>query len=219
MPIKISPADVTHAPLLAEIHTSAFSTNRIMRKIYPTAAIWTAFQSAVEKRMRRDIADERTNVIVARVSNETGVEEGKEEGDIVGFAVWCYFPGEEKADGKAKGEETYKAPQWSLPEGTDWTVLTPWKNAAAQVAEAVIGNREHYGIYITTPPFCPIRALSSSSDISRTHMARRIIYTHASRHWHTAAQLGSRAVHCTGYTGVSGQHGRSGRDVLCESGV
>lgn len=105
--------------------------------------------------MRRDIADERTSVIVARVSNETGVEDEEEEGDIVGFAVWCYCPGEEKADGKAKGEETYKAPQWSLPEGTDWTVLTPWKNAAAQVAEAVIGNREHYGIYITTPLFVP----------------------------------------------------------------
>ncbi|KNG52207.1 gnat family protein [Stemphylium lycopersici] len=125
MQITISPADTSHAPLLAELHTTAFSTNRIMRAIYPTAAIWTAFQSAVEKRMRRDIADERTSVIVARVSHERSVGEG----DV----------------GAEEDEEERGGEIWSLPEGTDWTVLTPWKEAAANVAEAVIGDREHYG--------------------------------------------------------------------------
>lgn len=120
-----------------------------MRNIYPTAAIWAAFERAVEEKVIADILDERTSVVVARwvEENEEMQIQGKSgdirgnghEGEIAGFAVWCHPSPKE-----AEETGTYTAPRWNLPPGTDWGILNPWKNAAARVADSVIGGNLHY---------------------------------------------------------------------------
>ena len=114
-----------------------------MRAIYPTPTIWAAFERAVEEKVIADMSDERTSVIVARSMDET--KEG--EGEIDGFAVWCHasVTREEEGEGVSGNAETYIAPHWNLPEGTDWDILNAWRRAAANIAERVVGDGRHYG--------------------------------------------------------------------------
>ncbi|KAI0571429.1 GNAT family acetyltransferase [Pyrenophora tritici-repentis] len=142
--ISLRPAQPTDAPGLAAIHTSAFSTNKLMRAIYPTSQVWAAFQSAVERKMMADMHDAHTTVLVAtakRFSSGFGAEreaaqgEVEERDEIVGFAVWIH---------PTPCKEGFTPPAWNLPEGTDWGVLGPWKEASEKVASHVIGERPHY---------------------------------------------------------------------------
>lgn len=120
-----------------------------MRAIYPTPATWAAFERAVEEKVTADMLDEKTSVIVARSRAETKQED---EGEVVGFAVWCHasVTREEENESTSGDAEAYMAPQWNLPEGTDWSILTAWREAAAKIAEMVVGERRHYG-ECTTP--------------------------------------------------------------------
>ncbi|KAJ6195251.1 acyl-CoA N-acyltransferase, partial [Bipolaris maydis] len=141
MAIRVYPATPSVAPRLASIHVSAFSSNRLMRAIYPTQAIWTAFECAVEEKLIADMLDERTSVVVAQ-STDMEKDGG---GEIVGFAVWCLACVEEKEDERSSGgKKTYTAPRWNLPEGTDWDILNAWRAAAAKVADSTIGDCRHY---------------------------------------------------------------------------
>ncbi|EUC36168.1 hypothetical protein COCCADRAFT_88948 [Bipolaris zeicola 26-R-13] len=141
MAIRIYPATPSVAPRLASIHVSAFSSNRLMRAIYPTPAIWAAFEHAVEEKLIADMLDERTSVMVAQ-SAET---EKDGRGEIVGFAVWCHACPEDKEEERSSNvKKTYTAPRWNLPEGTDWEILNAWRAAAAKVAEHTIGDCRHY---------------------------------------------------------------------------
>jgi hypothetical protein len=114
-----------------------------MRAIYPTPAIWAAFEHAVEEKLIADMQDEKTSVIVAR-STET---EKEDDGEIVGFAVWCYASSEKEEARESGDEEPYTAPRWNLPEGTDWDILNAWRATAAKVADRVVGDGRHYGEY------------------------------------------------------------------------
>jgi hypothetical protein len=135
MSISISLAQPEDAIHIAALHVQAFTSNVIMRAIYPTSAIWTAFQGYVEQRFLADIEEPKITVLVARHIDEADVK--KEQGRIVGYAVWCH---------PVKAEERgWKPRTRKLPEGTDWSVLKPWLAAAEKVAKDVIGNTPHYG--------------------------------------------------------------------------
>ncbi|EUC43989.1 hypothetical protein COCMIDRAFT_99410 [Bipolaris oryzae ATCC 44560] len=140
MTIHIYPATRTVAPRLASIHVSAFSSNRLMRAIYPTPAIWAAFERAVEEKLIADMLDERTSVVVAQ---STDMAKGS-GGEIAGFAVWCHACPEDEEERSSGMKKTYAAPRWNLPEGTDWDILNAWRAAAAKVADSTIGDCRHY---------------------------------------------------------------------------
>ncbi|CAE7175369.1 GNAT family acetyltransferase [Pyrenophora teres f. teres] len=161
-PVYLRPAHPLDAPKLAALHTSAFSSNKLMRAIYPTPQIWTAFQSAVEKKMVADMYDDHTTVMVAvakRVASEAGAEReaalleiGKGD-EIVGFAVWIH---------PTPSKEGFIPPAWNLPEGTDWGVLGPWKDAAEKVASDVIGESRHYELsWLAVAPQCARRGVGT----------------------------------------------------------
>lgn len=175
-----------------------------MRNIYPTAAIWAAFERAVEEKVIADILDERTSVVVARwvEENEEMQIQGKSgdirgnghEGEIAGFAVWCHPSPKE-----AEETGTYTAPRWNLPPGTDWGILNPWKNAAARVADSVIGGNLHYG-ECTCPLFLMLTLIWSACHAinlticnvgpQRTLLDRRITDLCSSRRGQNATSLG-----------------------------
>ncbi|RMZ73417.1 hypothetical protein GMOD_00007925 [Pyrenophora seminiperda CCB06] len=146
--ISLRPARPLDIPKIAALHVSAFSSNKLMRAIYPTPQIWTAFQSAVERKMMADMQDSHTTVMVATAGNfaselatERGTVEKVAQGEtekrdeVVGFAVWIH---------PTPSSEESTPPSWNLPEGTDWGVLGPWKDAAGKVASDIIGERPHY---------------------------------------------------------------------------
>ena len=155
--ISLRPAQPLDGPKIAALHLSAFSSNKLMRAIYPTPQIWAAFQSAVQKKITADIRHPYTTVMVAiarksasepgserRTEKEAAQGEGGKGDEIIGFAVWIH---------PTPSNQEPTPPSWNLPEGTDWAVLRPWKDAAAKVASDVIGDRLHYGklIYSHTP--------------------------------------------------------------------
>ncbi|USP74662.1 uncharacterized protein yc1106_01936 [Curvularia clavata] len=164
MPIHICPATPSLAPRLASIHVSAFSSNRLMRAIYPTTAIWAAFERAVEEKVIADMLDERTSVIVAR---STGQKEEEDEGEIVGFAVWCHASATKEEEKKSPdgSAEAYTAPAWNLPEGTDWDILNAWRAAAAKTAEMVVGDGRYY----------ELSWIAVSPDHSRQGVGRKLL--------------------------------------------
>jgi len=156
--ISLRPAQPLDGPKIAALHRSAFSSNKLMRAIYPTPQIWTAFQSAAQEKVTADMKDPYTTVMVAvakRSASEPGSEGRTEKeaaqgkvgkGDeIIGFAVWIH---------PTPSNQEPTLPSWNLPEGTDWGVLRPWKEAAAKVASNVIGEKPHYGKLICShaPP-------------------------------------------------------------------
>ncbi|CAN9109141.1 unnamed protein product [Alternaria alternata] len=135
MAISITSAEPKDAPHIAALHVQAFSSNVLMRAIYPTPAIWAAFQGSVEEKFTADIHDPNMTVLVARHTDEAGTGE---QGKIVGYAVWCHPV---RTEGTA-----WKPPAWKLPAGTDWSVLRPWLAAAGKVSREVIGDRPHYDL-------------------------------------------------------------------------
>ncbi|KAG9191857.1 hypothetical protein G6011_10591 [Alternaria panax] len=137
MTVSIAPALPDDAPHIAALHVQAFSSNVLMRAIYPTPAIWTAFQNSVEEKFTADMRDPNMTVLVARYVDEAETRK-QERGVVVGYAVWCHPV--------RAGEEGWKPPAWKLPDGTDWSVLRPWLAAAAKVAHEVIGERPHYDL-------------------------------------------------------------------------
>jgi hypothetical protein len=136
MTISISPAQPKDAAHIAALHVQAFSSNVLMRAIYPTPAIWTAFQSSVEDKFTADMHNPNITVLVARYIDEADIRKER-QGKVVGYAVWYHPVGAE--------EKGWKPPAWKLPEGTDWSVLRPWLAAAAKVSHEVIGDTPHYG--------------------------------------------------------------------------
>lgn len=135
MPVSISPAQPKDAVDIAALHVQAFSSNALMRAIYPTPAIWAALQGCVEEKILADMKEPKITVLVAKHTDEAEVRE--EQGKTVGYAVWCHPI---KAE-----EQDWKLPTWKLPEGTDWNVLKPWLAAAGKTVEEVIGHTPHYG--------------------------------------------------------------------------
>ncbi|KAI4705190.1 hypothetical protein J4E81_000070 [Alternaria sp. BMP 2799] len=136
MPVSISPAQPKDAVDIAALHVQAFSSNALMRAIYPTPAIWAALQGCVEEKILADMKEPKITVLVAKHTDEAEVRE--EQGKTVGYAVWCHPI---KAE-----EQDWKLPTWKLPEGTDWNVLKPWLAAAGKTVEEVIGHTPHYGL-------------------------------------------------------------------------
>ena len=166
-PVYMRAAQLFDAPKIAALHISAFTSNKLMRAIYPTPQIWDAFQSSVEKKITADIRDLHTTVLVA-IAKGTAPEpvteeqtekeemEGEvEKGDeIIGFAVWIH---------PTPSNKGFTPPSWNLPEGTDWSVLRPWKDASASVASDVIGERPHYGKPIY--PYTPLHVLKILHEV------------------------------------------------------
>ncbi|KAI4681059.1 uncharacterized protein J4E88_005564 [Alternaria novae-zelandiae] len=136
MPVSISPAQPKDAVDIAALHVQAFSSNALMRAIYPTPAIWAALQGCVEEKILADMKEPKITVLVAKHTDEAEVRE--EQGKTVGYAVWCHPI---KAE-----EQDWKLPTWKLPEGTDWNVLKPWLAAAGKIVEEVIGHTPHYDL-------------------------------------------------------------------------
>jgi hypothetical protein len=118
------------ASVIAHLHIEAFTSNALMRAIYPTSEIWEGLEKATKEKLTADMEHPKVTVLVARYKQEASE-------DVVGYAVWAH---------PIHTDEPHTPlPSWKLPEGTNWEVLGPWKEAAAQVAEAVIGDRPHYG--------------------------------------------------------------------------
>jgi hypothetical protein len=136
MTVSISPAQPKDAAHIAALHVQAFSSNVLMRAIYPTPAIWTALQSTAEQKFTADMQDPKMTVLVAWYMDEAEMGE-QGQGKIVGYAVWCHPVSAE--------EKGWKPPAWRLPEGTNWSVLRPWLAAAGKVSHEVIGDIPHYG--------------------------------------------------------------------------
>ena len=77
-PVYMRAAQLFDAPKIAALHISAFTSNKLMRAIYPTPQIWDAFQSSVEKKITADIRDLHTTVLVA-IAKGTAPEPVTEE--------------------------------------------------------------------------------------------------------------------------------------------
>jgi hypothetical protein len=135
MTVSISPAQPKDAVHIAALNAQAFSSNILMRAIYPTPAIWKAFQGYFEQKCLADMQDVKTTVLIARYIDDAEVEDAP--GKIIGYAVW-HHPVRAK-------EKDWNPPTSRLPEGTDWSVLRPWLAAAEQIAEEVVGDTPHYG--------------------------------------------------------------------------
>jgi hypothetical protein len=135
MSFHIEVAQPEDASAIAHLHIEAFSSNALMRAIYPSPSIWQGLEKATREKILADMEHSKLTVLVARRKRK-----GSE--DVVGYAVWAH---------PIHADEPHTPlPVWKLPEGTNWEVLGPWKETAAQVAEAVIGNRPHYGKYTNT---------------------------------------------------------------------
>jgi hypothetical protein len=133
MTVQIELARPEDSPRLAELHVQAFSHNALMHAIHGPPSTWQALQRAAELHFLADMQDVKTTVLVARDGS----------GEVVGYAVWVH---------PLLPDQEHIWPAWSLPETTNWGVLKPWKEAAAIVAEALIGDTPHYGLF---PPHNP----------------------------------------------------------------
>jgi hypothetical protein len=129
MTVQIDLARPSDAPRIAELHVQAFSANALMHAIHGPPSTWQALQESAEAKFLADVQDAKTTVLVA--------QDGTEDEDVVGYAVWVH---------DLAPDQRHIWPAWNLPETTNWDVLKPWKEAAAKVAEEVVGDRPHYGL-------------------------------------------------------------------------
>jgi hypothetical protein len=129
MSFRIDKARPEDVPQIAHLHVEAFASNALMQAIYPTPEIWKELEKATEVKILADMKHPSISVLVAQ-------EDGRK---VVGYAVWTHP--------LQSNEHQTPLPAWELPEGTNWDVLRPWKEAAAKAADVVVGDMPHYGTF------------------------------------------------------------------------
>jgi GNAT superfamily N-acetyltransferase len=143
MSFRLATAQPKDAAAIAEIHMGVFGTNALIRAIYPTEEVREGLAKAVEMKALADIQDPHITVLVAHYHEHAGTAVDHAcpptSSPIIGFAKWVH---------PVRPEDEYTPPPWSLPEGTDWAILTPWIAAAEKTEEAVMGKTPHYGEWV-----------------------------------------------------------------------
>ena len=133
MPLKIVRASEPDAPLIADIHMSAFGTNPMLQAQFPTPAARDGLRTSLVDKALAEMRDPKWEVLL--------VKDDRTE-EIISFAKWCR---------PAQDHEDYVEQPWTWPDGTAMDVLEAWTEKVEAVSTRVVGTRPCYRMSLSDP--------------------------------------------------------------------
>jgi hypothetical protein len=126
MPLKLIQASESDSPRIADIHMSAFGTNKMLLAQFPTPAVRAGLWTSLVEKALAEMRDPKWEVLLVK---------DEQSGKIISFAKWCrpIWDGEE-----------YVEEPWVWPEGTAMGVLDEWTERVEAAGEKVLRTRPYY---------------------------------------------------------------------------
>jgi hypothetical protein len=126
MPLKLIQASESDSPRIADIHMSAFGTNKMLLAQFPTPAARAGLWTSVVEKTLAEIRDPKWDVLLVK---------DEQSGKIIGFAKWRR---------PIWDEEEYVEEPWVWPEGTAMGILDEWTERVEAAGGKVLGTRPCY---------------------------------------------------------------------------